>query len=150
MARLSLTPFEPQDELKALMAGRTDVGGLASFVGYVRNEDARVLALRLDHYPGFTETWLDEIETSAQSRFDVLATHIVHRAGTLTPGEPIVLVAAISLHRKSALECVDYLMDRLKTDAPFWKQEMRSDGNRWIEPRPQDHLARQAWDQAHD
>lgn len=150
MAQLSLTPFDPQLDLAHLMSGRTDAGALASFVGLVRSETNGVSSLRLDYYPGFTQIWLNDIEADAKSRFDVLDTLVIHRAGILVPGEPIVLVAALSPHRKTALACVDYLMDRLKTDAPFWKQEIGPGGSRWIEPSTQDHLARQAWNHPHE
>jgi molybdopterin synthase catalytic subunit len=150
MAQIALTPFDPAAALSSLMHGRTDGGALASFVGYVRGQNDQVTSLRLDHYPAYTQRWMDAIEADAKARFDVLETCIIHRAGLLVPGDPIVLVAAISLHRKPAIHCVDFLMDRLKTDAPFWKQETGLTASQWIEPRVDDYTARQAWDMKHD
>lgn len=146
MAILALIPFDPYSELEGLMRGRSDAGALASFIGYVRDSANSVSSLRLDHYPAFTQRVLDEIESDCKTRFDVFATLVIHRAGELEPGEPIVLVAAVSLHRKAALACVDYLMDRLKTEAPFWKQEIGPNTSQWIEPREEDHQARKNWD----
>lgn len=142
--------FDPQAEAAAFCAGRTDIGAIASFVGLCRdaNDGARVSALFLDHYPGFTEREIGRIETEAHARFDVLETRIVHRAGSIAPGEPIVLVLAASSHRAAALEAVDFIMDHLKTDAPFWKREESAAGARWIEPRASDRTARASWEKS--
>jgi molybdopterin synthase catalytic subunit len=144
MARLVLTAFDPQAALAAFAAGRQDAGALASFVGLVRGETGDVL--ELDHYPGFTENALNAIEADARARFDVFDTLVIHRAGAMGPGEAIVLAAALSAHRKAALSAVDFLMDRLKTDAPFWKKETRALASQWIEPRSDDYAARAAWE----
>jgi molybdopterin synthase catalytic subunit len=143
-AHLTLAPFDPHSELAAFTAAETRAGALASFVGLVRG--AGIDALILEHFPGFTEAAITAIETDGRARFDVLDTLVIHRAGEMAPGEPIVLVAALSKHRKQALACVDYLMDRLKTEAPFWKRERRVDGEHWIEPRSEDYTARAAWE----
>jgi molybdopterin synthase catalytic subunit len=147
MAHLRLFPFDPQAELSAFTRRRTDAGALASFVGIVRGQNEQVKHLKLECYPAFTQIVLDKIEAEGQARFDVLATLVIHRAGMLGVGEPIVLVGALSHHRKAALACVDYLMDHLKTQAPFWKQEIGENQTTWIEPRSQDYQARQNWDQ---
>jgi molybdopterin synthase catalytic subunit len=144
MAQLVLSPFDADAALKSFLAARTDVGALASFVGLVRG--GAVTMLTLEHYPGFTERSLNEIEADARTRFAVLDTLVIHRAGAIAPGEAIVLAAAISAHRKEALAAVDYLMDRLKTEAPFWKRETGIDGEKWIEPRAEDYAARNAWE----
>ena len=146
MAILALAPFDPYAALRSLMQNRTDAGALASFVGLVRGSASGVTALRLDHYPVFTERALNQIETDGRARFEVLDTLVMHRAGIVALGEPIVLVAAISAHRKTALAYVDYLMDRLKTEAPFWKKELGPTKNHWVEPRKEDYQARDNWE----
>jgi molybdopterin synthase catalytic subunit len=114
-------------------------------------ESARVLpgqavtGLFLDAYPGMTETSLEAIAADARARFAVSAVAIVHRSGAVAPGAPIVFAAAAALHRRAAFEAADYLMDRLKTDAAFWKREERADGAVWIEPRPSDRADRARW-----
>jgi molybdopterin synthase catalytic subunit len=141
-------PFDPQAEAAAFCTGRKDVGAVANFVGLCRDatEGKGVLSLYLDHYPGFTDKEIARIEAEARSRFDLLDTRIVHRAGAIAPGEPIVLVLAAATHRTPALEAVAFMMDHLKTDAPFWKREEGPDGARWIEPRHSDHRARGSWE----
>lgn len=141
-------PFDPHVESAAFYAGRKDVGAIASFIGLCRLETdgKKVTELYLDHYPGFTERAIARIESEAKARFKLLATRIVHRAGHLAPGEPIVLVLAAAEHRAAALEAVDFMIDFLKTDAPFWKRETGPDGARWIEPRDSDHMARALWE----
>ena len=142
--------FDPQAEAAAFCAGRTDVGAIASFVGLCRdrNDGTSVSALYLDHYPGFTEREIERIEAQARAQFDLLETRIVHRAGSIAPGEPIVLVLAAATHRAAALEAVDFMMDHLKTDAPFWKREETAAGARWIEPRDSDRSARASWEKS--
>ncbi|MEZ5939202.1 MAG: molybdenum cofactor biosynthesis protein MoaE [Hyphomonadaceae bacterium] len=151
MIRVQEEAFDPFDESADFAAGRSDAGALATFVGSVRDlaSGAGVSALELEHYPGFTEVQIERIEEDARSRFDVLDTLVIHRYGRMDPGEPIVLVAALSRHRREALQCVDYLMDRLKTEAPFWKKEHRASGAaEWIEPREEDRAARKRWEQS--
>jgi molybdopterin synthase catalytic subunit len=144
MALLTLTPFDPNASLRAFADGRKDAGALASCQGIVRGQG--VLRLELQHYSGFTEAGLDSIEADARARFTLLDVLVIHRAGVMAPGEVIVLAAALSVHRKPGQEAVAYLMDRLKTDAPFWKREVHAAGARWIEPRSEDLAARQAWE----
>lgn len=141
--RVQQQAFDAGVELAAFT--HPEAGASASFTGLVRG--GAVNALILDHYPGFTEQEIARIEADARARFDVLDTLIIHRHGAMQPGEAIVLVAALSKHRKEALGCIDYLMDRLKTEAPFWKREVRADGEHWIEPRADDYDARAAWEQ---
>ncbi len=145
MIRVSAEPFDPHGETAAFAAGHKEAGALASFVGLCRAEGGSVDTLHLDHYPGFTETEIAQIDTEARTRFDLIDTLIIHRSGAVSPGEPIVLAAALAAHRKAALQAVDFLMDYLKTGAPFWKRESGPEGERWIEPGAQDYQARAEW-----
>lgn len=140
--------FDPQVEQAAFCKGRTDIGAIASFVGLCRDKsDGRqVTGLFLDHYPGFTEAAMARIENIALARFGVQETRIVHRAGLVKPGEPIVLALAAAEHRAAAFVALMFMMDYLKTDAPFWKREEGPEGVRWIEPRDSDHKARAVWE----
>lgn len=147
MIRVQTEPFDPHAETAAFAKGRAEAGALASFVGSVRDSAHGdvVRALELEAYPGFTEKQIAKIEADALARFDVIDTLVIHRHGRMAPGEAIVLVAALSKHRREALQAVDYLMDRLKTEAPFWKREVRPDGVEWIEPRSDDRDAHARW-----
>jgi molybdopterin synthase catalytic subunit len=148
MIRVQTEPFDPHAETAAFQRGRGEAGALASFIGTVRDSahGGEVSALELEAYPGFTEKQIAAIEADSRSRFDVVDTLVIHRHGRMLPGEAIVLVAALSKHRREALQAVDYLMDRLKTEAPFWKKEVRPEGAEWIEPRGDDRDARARWD----
>ncbi len=147
MIRVQTEAFDPHAETAAFSKGRGDAGALASFIGSVRDSahGAAVEALELEAYPGFTEKQIEQIEADARARFDVLDTLVIHRYGCMAPGEAIVLVAALSKHRREALRAVDYLMDRLKTEAPFWKKEVRPEGAEWIEPRADDRKSHARW-----
>ncbi len=147
MIRVQTVPFDPHVETAAFAKGRGEAGALATFVGSVRDSahGEAVTALELEAYPGFTEKEIAKIEADARARFDVIDTLVIHRHGRMTPGEAIVLVAALSKHRREALQAVDYLMDRLKTEAPFWKREVRPDGAEWIEPRADDRESLARW-----
>ena len=146
MIRIQEQPFDVGAELAALTAGRADIGALASFVGLVRDSAGEGLtAMTLEHYPGMTEKKLAEIEAEANARWRLQASLIVHRYGRMLPGEPIVLVATASEHRAAALEACAFLIDWLKTEAPFWKLEERSGGDRWVEARAADRLAATRW-----
>lgn len=143
--RIQEAPFDLAVELAALQ--NESAGAIASFTGLVRGGEVRELIL--EHYPGFTESEIARIEAEARARFDLIGTRIVHRYGAMKPGEAIVLVAASSKHRRAALQAVDFLMDFLKTEAPFWKREIRTDGSEhWIEPRGDDRSARAAWEKS--
>ena len=147
MIRVQEAPFDVGAELAALSAGRTDIGALASFVGLVRDHagDQAIGAMTLEHYPGMTEKKLAEIEAEAHSRWPLQASLIVHRYGRMLPGEPIVLVATASQHRAAALEACAFLIDWLKTEAPFWKLEETGDDRRWVEARETDDQAAARW-----
>jgi molybdopterin synthase catalytic subunit len=147
MIRVQEAPFDVGAELAALSAGRTDIGAVASFVGLVRDVagDQATLAMTLEHYPGMTERKLAEIEAEANARWPLQASLIVHRYGRMLPGEPIVLVATASQHRAAALEACAFLIDWLKTKAPFWKQEETGAASRWVEARDADERAAARW-----
>lgn len=148
MIRVQTAPFDPHAEAAAFQKGRGEAGALATFIGSVRNSahGDDVEAMELEAYPGFTEKQIGQIEADARARFDVIDTLVIHRYGRMLPGDAIVLVAALSRHRREALQAVDYLMDRLKTEAPFWKKEVRPGGAEWIEPRGDDREARARWE----
>jgi molybdopterin synthase catalytic subunit len=146
MIRVQEQPFDAGAEIAALTAGRTDVGAVASFVGLVRDmADAPITAMTLEHYPGMTERKLAEIEAEANARWPLQASLIVHRYGRMLPGEPIVLVATASAHRAAALEACAFLIDWLKTEAPFWKLEETGEASRWVEARATDGAAAARW-----
>lgn len=148
MIRIQSEPFD-ENEAFILRRGRADVGGLVSFTGYVRDftQNTDVVALELQHYPGFTENEIAWIVDQASERFDILDSLVIHRYGRMVPGDPIVLVSVIAVHRDAAFEAARFIMDYLKTDAPFWKKEFGASGERWIEPCSDDRAARAGWDQ---
>jgi molybdopterin synthase catalytic subunit len=145
--RVQAQDFDVGAEIDALVAGNTQIGGVASFVGYVRdlNDGNTVSAITLEHYPGMTERKLEEIEQEARRRWPLDATLIIHRYGRLEPGDRIVLVVAASAHRQSAFDAAMFLMDWLKTQAPFWKLEATGDGDHWVDARESDGLAAEKW-----
>jgi molybdopterin synthase catalytic subunit len=147
MVRVQEGPFDIGAELAGLTRGRTDIGGLASFVGLVRDlaGERPITAMTLEHYPGMTERKLVEIEAEANRRWSLQASLIVHRYGRMLPGEPIVLVATAAPHRAAALEACAFLIDWLKTRAPFWKLEEGPDDSRWVEARTSDDQAAARW-----
>ena len=142
--RIVPAAFDPQVEVAAFAAGRDDAGALVSFVGLCRTatDGAAVQELRIDHYPGFTEREITRLATEISGCFDCPDLLVVHRVGVIRPGEAIVLVAALAVHRANAFEAVRVLMDFLKTDAPLWKKETGPQASRWIEPRAEDHVRR--------
>jgi molybdopterin synthase catalytic subunit len=146
MVRVQQQSFDVGAELAGLSAGRTDIGALASFVGLVRAHGGEpITAMTLEHYPGMTERKLAEIEAEAHARWSLQASLIVHRYGRMLPGEPIVLVATASQHRAAALEACAFLIDWLKTKAPFWKLEESPEASRWVEARSTDDEAAARW-----
>lgn len=147
--RVQAATFDPGAETNALHAANTGVGAVVSFVGYVRdfNDGHEVAGLFLEHYPGMTEKALGKIAAEAQDRWPLLHLEIVHRVGALEPGEPIVYVGVASAHRQAAFEACAFVMDYLKTRAPFWKKEQTANGPRWVESRASDDAAAQRWEQ---
>ncbi len=147
MIRVQRADFDVGAEMTALTASNHAVGGLAVFVGLVRDVagEAALGAMTLEHYPGMTEKMLERIEAEANQRWPLEASLIVHRTGRLEPGERIVLVAAASRHRQAAFEACQFLIDWLKTKAPFWKLEETEDGPKWVEARSSDDQATERW-----
>ncbi len=145
--RVQQDDFDVGAELAALSAGNHAVGGIASFVGVVREMagEAKIGAMTLEHYPGMTERALAEIEAEARQRWPLEACLIIHRYGRLEPGANIVLVATASAHRQAALEACAYLIDWLKTKAPFWKLEETAAGSKWVDARDTDEAAAKRW-----
>jgi molybdopterin synthase catalytic subunit len=147
MIRVQREDFDVGAELARLTEGNTRIGGLASFVGLVRDlaDQGAVSAMTLEHYPGMTERRLAEIEAEARSRWPLEGVLIIHRYGRLEPGDRIVLVATTSAHRQSALESCAFLIDWLKTKAPFWKLEESAKGTAWVEAKESDDRAADKW-----
>lgn len=147
-ARLEPDALEPDRELTTLVAQSPSDGAIVSFVGLMRPSSTggdSLDRLFLEHHPRLTATSLDEIARDALARFHVTHTHVVHRSGAVAPGEPIVFAGASARHRRAAFDAADYLMDRLKTDALFWKREDGPAGSTWIEPTATDRADRQRW-----
>jgi len=147
MIRVQQEDFDVGAEIARLTAGNTAIGGLAVFVGLVRDiaGEKAVSGMTLEHYPGMTERMLEGIEAEARARWPLEASLIVHRVGQLAPGDRIVLVAAASAHRAAAFDACAFLIDWLKTKAPFWKQEETPQGPRWVEARGSDDEAAARW-----
>jgi molybdopterin synthase catalytic subunit len=148
MVRIQHEPFDVNAELERLRANDARVGAIACFIGVVRdlNEGDRVATMNLEHYPGMTEKALDDIVAQAHSRWDVYDILVVHRIGELHPTDPIVLVAVTGAHRGEAFAACEFVMDYLKTDAPFWKKEVTPSGSRWVDARATDTMARTRWE----
>ncbi|MEQ8968409.1 MAG: molybdenum cofactor biosynthesis protein MoaE [Azospirillaceae bacterium] len=149
--RVQSEPFDPGAEVAAVTSGRADVGGVATFLGLVRDsfDGVPLVAMTLEHYPGMTERMLGEIEAEARRRWPaVLDVRIVHRYGRLEPGAPIVHVTVAAAHRREAFEACEFLVDWLKTRAPFWKLEETVEGAHWVEAKATDDDAAARWDTA--
>jgi molybdopterin synthase catalytic subunit len=142
--RIQQEDFDLNDEIEALTDGRTDIGGVASFVGVVRG-DGNLQSLTLEHYPGMTEREIASHVEEAAKRWPLLGATVIHRVGTLKPGERIVLVVTASSHRGAAFAACEFLMDYLKTRAPFWKREDRGGESAWVEARASDDEAAKRW-----
>ncbi|MDP1649188.1 MAG: molybdopterin synthase catalytic subunit MoaE [Rubrivivax sp.] len=139
--------FDLAAEVAALRAGDAGVGAVATFIGTVRdrNDGSAVSSMELEHYPGMTERAIEAMIDEAQQRFDIRAARVVHRIGVLRPGDQIVLVAVSSAHRGQAFQACEFLMDYLKTQAPFWKKETTPEGARWVDARVADDAALARW-----
>ena len=145
--RVQEADFDLAAEMAALRAGRTDIGAMVSFTGLVRGapKAGAIDEMTLEHYPGMTEKALEKIEAEAQARWDLQASLIIHRYGRLTPGEQIVLVITASPHRGDAFAAAEFLMDYLKSRAPFWKREGSGAGAEWVDARESDEDALERW-----
>ena len=144
--RVQREDFDIGAEVARVQAGRTDIGAIVTFTGTVRGDNAGVAAITLEHYPGMTEEELARVEAEAAARWPLQASLVVHRIGTLRPGDNIVLVVTASAHRQAAFAAAEFLMDYLKTRAPFWKKELDAAGQeRWVEARESDDAAAERW-----
>ncbi|MEM9640216.1 MAG: molybdopterin synthase catalytic subunit MoaE [Pseudomonadota bacterium] len=147
VVRVQEADFDMGAEMDRMRAGRVDIGALVSFTGLVRGTAAgeAIDAMTLEHYPGMTESALARIEAQAVARWTLQATLIIHRTGRLRPGDQIVLVATASPHRADAFAAAEFLMDYLKSRAPFWKKEGTPDGGKWVDARDSDETALERW-----
>ncbi len=146
--RVQREDFNVSSEVDALTGERTDIGAVVTFVGRVRaaNEGREIASLTLEHYPGMTEAELERIEAKAMARWPLQASLVVHRIGDFVPGDNLVLVVTASAHRQAAFEAAGFLMDYLKTRAPFWKKETDPEGNStWVDARLGDETAADRW-----
>ncbi len=147
VVRVQTADFDVSAELAALRAGDARVGALVTFVGTVRdmNEGALVAEMELEHYPGMTERAIETIVEQARARWPLFAALVIHRVGPLKPMEQIVLVACTAAHRGEAFAACEFIIDYLKTEAPFWKKEQTPDGARWVDARVSDDQALRKW-----
>lgn len=149
MASVSVqaAPFDTGAEIDGLGGGRTDIGAVVTFTGLCRDEAGALEALEIEHYPGMAETEIGRVAAEAEARWPLMALRIIHRFGHIRPGEPIVFVGASSSHRAAAFEATDFLMDFMKTRAPFWKREHRVDGalGSWVAAKDTDDEATARW-----
>ncbi|RDH86754.1 MAG: molybdopterin synthase catalytic subunit MoaE [endosymbiont of Escarpia spicata] len=145
--RIQSEPFDPNIETDILRAGNPAIGGVVSFIGLMRdiNEGETVSTMTLEHYPGMTEKSLQTIVDEANQRWDLLGSRVVHRVGEMKPTDPIVLVAVASKHRGEAFQACEFIIDFLKTRAPFWKKESTPEGSRWVDARHSDDEAEARW-----
>ena len=144
---VQIEDFDVGAQLNKLRLASPNIGAIVSFVGQVRdiNDGDSINTLTLEHYPGMTESALLAIETEAKARWDILDSVILHRVGTLKPLDQIVLVAVVSAHRGEAFKACEFIIDYLKTQAPFWKKEATKQGERWLEAKLSDDLALKQW-----
>ncbi len=143
--RVQSYPFDAGAELTAFAAGRTDIGAVVSFTGVVRDTAGTLLEMLIEHYPGMTERAIAKIADEAVQRWTLADVLVIHRHGSLAPGAPIMMVATASAHRAAAFEAADFLMDYLKSRAPFWKKEITSDGAAWVAAKDDDEDALRRW-----
>jgi molybdopterin synthase catalytic subunit len=153
--RLQREPFDTAAEVAALTRGRSDIGAVVTFTGICRGSaggggGAPITAMTLEHYPGMAEAEIERHVAQAQARWQLIGVRIIHRYGRLAPGDDIVLVVTASAHRQDAFAAAEFLMDYLKVRAPFWKQEERADGSRWVEAKDSDTDAAQRWREVRD
>ncbi len=142
--RVQSEPFDVNDEVEALTDGRSVTGAVVTFTGYVRADDG-LTALTVEHYPGMTEREITRHAEDAKKRWPLIGVTVIHRVGRLVPGDAIVLVAVASAHRAAAFEACHFVMDYLKTHAPFWKREERAGSEIWVEAKASDQAAAEKW-----
>jgi len=144
--RLQSAPFDPGAEIAGFLKGREDTGALVTFTGTVRSTPGKpVKTLTLEHYPALAQKQIARFATQAMARFGLADIAVIHRFGTMNRGEVIVMVLALAAHRQAAFDGANYLMDWLKTDAPFWKREAGPDGETWVAAKAEDDTARDKW-----
>ena len=144
--RLQSEPFDPGAEANAFLKGREAAGAFVSFVGTVRSTPENPIeTLTLEHYPALAQKQITRFADKAMARFDLIDIGVIHRFGTMAPGDVIVIVLALSAHRQAAFDGANYVMDWLKTDAPFWKRETGPDGESWVAAKDVDDAAREKW-----
>ncbi|TCK28912.1 molybdopterin synthase subunit MoaE [Ancylobacter aquaticus] len=147
--RIQAQDFDAATEAAALARGRTDIGAIVTFAGLCRAQDAPggapLIALTLEHYPGMAEEEIGRLVEQARARWPLIGATVIHRYGRMVPGDNIVLVVTASAHRAAAFEAAQFLMDWLKTSAPFWKMEERDDGTGWIAAKDEDDEAAERW-----
>jgi molybdopterin synthase catalytic subunit len=143
--RVQTALFDLGTEAAALVAGRADAGALVTFSGLVRDEAGTLAAMEIEHYPGMTERAIAAIEAEAVRRWNLTASLVIHRHGRLLPGEPIMMVATAAPHRADAFAAAEFLMDYLKSRAPFWKKEVTRDGAAWVAAKDEDEAALSRW-----
>jgi molybdopterin synthase catalytic subunit len=146
--RVQEADFDLSTEINAFRAGRPEIGAVAAFVGLVRdvNVGSAVSGLTLEHYPGMTQKALQDIVAEAQQRWEIIDALVIHRVGRLLPMDQIVLAAVAGAHRSEAFQACEFIMDYLKTQAPFWKQEQTPEGTRWVEAKASDDSAVARWE----
>jgi len=147
IVRVQCDDFDQAAEIRDLVASNHDIGAIATFIGLCRSEGESLSALELEHYPGMAESQMENCASAACERWPIDKMLVIHRYGVIQPGEQIVLVVAASRHRDAAFDGARYVMDFLKTDAPFWKKEHRSDGaaGQWVDARDSDETAKERW-----
>jgi molybdopterin synthase catalytic subunit len=147
LVRVQAADFDAAAEVARLTRGRTDIGAVVTFTGLCRDEDGRLAALELEHYPAMAEAEIARIAAEAMERWSLTGVSVIHRHGRIAPGENIVLVVTASTHRHAAFEAASFLMDYLKSRAPFWKKEHRKDGGEggWVDAREADDAAAERW-----
>jgi molybdopterin synthase catalytic subunit len=143
--RVQKEPFDLATEIAPLTAGRSDIGALVTFTGLCRDEQGALSALEIEHYPGMAEKEIGRVITQAAARWPLEAALVIHRFGVIRPGEPIVLVATVSRHRSEAFAAAEFLMDYLKTSAPFWKKQHGDKAGAWVEAKAEDDAAAKKW-----
>lgn len=143
--RVQADPFDAARAAAEMVGDRVDIGALVTFTGLVRDTDGTLEAMEIEHYPGMTENALLQIAREAQDRWSLGDVLVIHRYGSMTPGDMIMMVATASRHRKDAFEAAEFLMDYLKSRAPFWKREVTAEESRWVESRQEDEDALRRW-----
>ena len=143
--RIQREAFDPGHELGSFTRAAAGAGAVVSFSGLVRDDSGDLARLEIEHYPGMTEKALGEIVAEARTRFSLTAARVIHRFGALAPGEPIMMVATAAPHRADAFAAADFLMDYLKSRAPFWKKEVSASGENWVDAKQSDEAALDRW-----